>query len=405
MNFRFICFFIVQSWMFGSQYIVSLGEKGSILYTYENNFLSKIDRLDSRNEIMYSHSYVYDMNGRLCAENLIGELGQVLYTERGDIQSSYYGEICKYNEKGQLIQRTQDGETCCYSYDDLGQLKNESINSDCEYDSQGNIIKLGALRFEYKNGFLTSVLSDDLEVGFEYDNFGKRIGKNVNGEKEHYTYLGKYEIAILDRNYNLKEVRIPGAFFQKGMFRAIAIETPDAIYAPLHDSQGNIIKIVNIQTREIISLPKPDPFGKFMNLNSPITWDFSGKHLDREINLVYFGERYYSPALGKWLTHDPAHQSEDPYLYCFNNPLKYYDPDGRTSEEAQKHYDNAQDELKEFLKDTVAATGCAIAEFWPGVCIEIWDASQHLIEAAKEYNEYVRLEAEEVQNSESQSAN
>ncbi len=38
------------------------------------------------------------------------------------------------------------------------------------------------------------------------------------------------------------------------MLRPIAIETPDAIYAPIHDVQSNIVKLVDIKTREVTSL-------------------------------------------------------------------------------------------------------------------------------------------------------
>jgi hypothetical protein len=44
---------------------------------------------------------------------------------------------------------------------------------------------------------------------------------------------------------------------------------------------------------------------------------------------------WYHPEAGRFLTRDPvrgritAPQSLNPYTYCFNNPLKYVDPDGR----------------------------------------------------------------------------
>ena len=46
---------------------------------------------------------------------------------------------------------------------------------------------------------------------------------------------------------------------------------------------------------------------------------------------MYFGKRYYDPALGRWLTTDPAGfvDSANLYQYVFNNPFRYRDPDGQ----------------------------------------------------------------------------
>jgi RHS repeat-associated protein len=61
------------------------------------------------------------------------------------------------------------------------------------------------------------------------------------------------------------------------------------------------------------------------------------KERDSETGRDYFGARYYSNALGRFMSVDPikltATRLRDPqrinlYGYCRNNPLKYIDPDG-----------------------------------------------------------------------------
>mgnify|MGYP001382018024 CR=1 FL=1 len=42
----------------------------------------------------------------------------------------------------------------------------------------------------------------------------------------------------------------------------------------------------------------------------------------------YFGARFYDPELGVFLSEDPAGQYSYPYLYCANNPLSNFDPNG-----------------------------------------------------------------------------
>jgi len=71
---------------------------------------------------------------------------------------------------------------------------------------------------------------------------------------------------------------------------------------------------------------------------------FTGKELDTETNLYYFGARYYDPRTQVWQTPDPVLENYlegtpnggvyTPlnlalYTYAFNNPLRMGDPDGR----------------------------------------------------------------------------
>jgi len=79
------------------------------------------------------------------------------------------------------------------------------------------------------------------------------------------------------------------------------------------------------------------------------TFTFSAKERDSETGLSYFGSRYYSSDLSIWLSVDPMaakfpHQSN--YVYCSNNPIKLFDPNGEDEWEVNeetghiKHYSN-----------------------------------------------------------------
>ncbi len=61
---------------------------------------------------------------------------------------------------------------------------------------------------------------------------------------------------------------------------------------------------------------------------------FTGKERDTEenLNLDYFGARYYDTALGRWHSVDPKAKdfpAWSPYNYTLNNPLNMVDPDGQ----------------------------------------------------------------------------
>jgi RHS repeat-associated protein len=60
-------------------------------------------------------------------------------------------------------------------------------------------------------------------------------------------------------------------------------------------------------------------------------WRYASKRLDPELNLIYFGKRYYDPELIRWITVDPAGFVDgiNLYQYVFNNSFRYRDPDGQ----------------------------------------------------------------------------
>lgn len=274
---------------------ISLGDVGSIRYVYDGELLVAIERVSSTGEVMYRHGYRYDEEGKLIAESLIGDLGEIL--------------IGQYEE--------------CEPVKDVYDVERV-------YDAQGNLIEKGDVRYSYDSeNRLVQVVTADAVIDYEYDSFGHRVSRTMNGERERYIYVGTQEFGIIDESGAFKEFRIPGLSPHDDILRPIAIETKGVVYAPIHNAQGNIVKLIDIATKEVISLAKTDPFGRGLSKDAPTSWIFAGKNYDRDADLVYFGARYYSPELGEWITKDPSMQSENPYEYCFNDPLSYMDPDGR----------------------------------------------------------------------------
>ena len=78
------------------------------------------------------------------------------------------------------------------------------------------------------------------------------------------------------------------------------------------------------------------PFGE-TSVSQKISWwstpyQFTGKEKDDETGYNYFGARYYNSDLSVWLSVDPLasiYTSITPFAYCLNNPVNFFDPDGR----------------------------------------------------------------------------
>jgi RHS repeat-associated protein len=89
------------------------------------------------------------------------------------------------------------------------------------------------------------------------------------------------------------------------------------------------------------SLPFGDGLSCTGSITSPTEHHFTGKERDIESGNDYFGARYYSSAMGRWMSPDwsaktepvPYAKLDNPqslnlYAYVFNNPLGGVDPDG-----------------------------------------------------------------------------
>ena len=75
-------------------------------------------------------------------------------------------------------------------------------------------------------------------------------------------------------------------------------------------------------------------FGRTISQSGPLAdvfrHRFSSKYFDMETGLYYYGRRFYSPVLRRWLNRDPIGEEGGNNLYCFcgNNSVLYHDVHG-----------------------------------------------------------------------------
>jgi RHS repeat-associated protein len=103
----------------------------------------------------------------------------------------------------------------------------------------------------------------------------------------------------------------------------------------LHNHLGSAVLELD-DTGALISYEEYYPFGSTSykavprQTDVPKRFRFSGKELDSENGLYYFGARYYASWLGRWTAADPVVDQESRYEYVKNNPVRLVDPDGRS---------------------------------------------------------------------------
>ena len=106
------------------------------------------------------------------------------------------------------------------------------------------------------------------------------------------------------------------------------------VHFPAYDLNGNVMGLVNATNGIISAKYEYGPFGEVFcsvgNMAKVNPFGFSTKYTDSETDLVYYGYRYYSPALGRWLSRDPIEERGGLNLYGFvnNDPVNMWDENG-----------------------------------------------------------------------------
>src|SRR5690625_2724773 len=116
-----------------------------------------------------------------------------------------------------------------------------------------------------------------------------------------------------------------------GGLLAIRDHAGNAIYYPVYDGNGNVTGLIDTVDSSIAAIYEYGPFGEAIRASGPAAelnpFRFSTKYWDVETELPYYGYRYYSPEMGRWLNRDPIGEVGGTNLYAMisNNPVNYWD--------------------------------------------------------------------------------
>ncbi len=268
-----------------------------------------------------------------------------LISEKGEIEHRY-----SYDSLGNRLEK--DGAS--YKVNDLNQLlEAEGVSYTFGLDGNIETKTVGGKTWIYQSNHLNQLISikepNENTITFTYDLSGKRLTKQIESKSKktkvfRYFYLGQTELGCLDEKGGIVELKVPSDPNRPEASPCVALEFKKDIYAPLYDLQGNIVCLVDPQKRKIIESYRYSVFGEEEIINGKgrvvadssvgNPWRYQGKRIDKEIALIYFGQRYYDPKIGRWISPDPAGDIDGPNLYAFarNNPLTYVDYFGLASE-------------------------------------------------------------------------
>ena len=272
----------------------------------------------------YTENFTYDAADRLTNWTINNTDYTADYSGNGNIvrKSDFglyaYGSSKPHAVSGisSLIAGTGTERTCEAEYNTIGKVSKLTLkNGNTTLKTATFTYAADGQRRKMQIGNATTIYVDDYQVN-----------KNGNTEQRlHYISGPAGLCALIVQNYNGSTL------------------TSRAIYYLQTDYQGSIIAAYN-SNGTLYKRFAYDPWGRRRNgsnwtnyqteTETLITCGYCGhEHLD-DFGTINMNGRIYDPRLGRFLSPDPYvqapynSQNYNRYSYCWNNPLKYTDPDG-----------------------------------------------------------------------------
>ncbi len=223
------------------------------------------------------------------------------------------------------------------------------------YDFDGNVLSDGRFNYTWDGenrlikaeSFSAAPATSKRRVDFIYDGQGRRVSKKS------YTWNGTIWTLVDSRRFLydqfnlLAEINDAGAVINS---YAWGIDLSGSLYGaggvgglltvkdlsgvesyPSYDANGNILAYVS-NTGVVTSQFEYGPFGELIRSSgtAPCNFGFSTKYRDSETGLNYYGYRYYSAAVGRFVNRDLSEEAGGLNLYgfCTNNGVNKWDVNG-----------------------------------------------------------------------------
>jgi RHS repeat-associated protein len=202
------------------------------------------------------------------------------------------------------------------------------------YDVQGNLQNKNGQQYRFDFG--NRLREVDGVERYRYDGHGRRVLAmtfNEGNVLSQYAFDGKLMFQQSARTGLQSDM-----VYLAGSLLAIREEpgsggTPVVKYQHT-DALGSPV-VVTLQNRAIVEETEYEPYGKVLNRPVHDGPGYTGHVEDAATGLTYMQQRYYDPAIGKFLSVDPVTANPNTgasfnrYNYANNNPYRFTDPDGR----------------------------------------------------------------------------
>jgi RHS repeat-associated protein len=195
------------------------------------------------------------------------------------------------------------------------------------YDLNGNLTGDGVNTYTWDARDRLVAIGGAAAATFQYDPFGRRTRKVINGSTTDFLYDGVNPVQELSGGTVLASLLtglgVDEYFTRTGTGGAITLLT-DALGSILASTDS--VGTVQVQYSY-------EPFGATAISGAPVAnaFQYTGRENDGT-GLYYYRARFYSPNHQRFISEDPlgfAGEDVNLYAYVFDDPLNLTDPDGR----------------------------------------------------------------------------
>jgi RHS repeat-associated protein len=226
---------------------------------------------------------------------------------------------------GNRTGQTVTGGTC-YSFQNAASQQNR-LGSPYQYDAAGNVSYDGTHHYSYDAENRVFLIDGGSTASYVYDPSGRRASKTIGGKTTNYGYDLAGNVVFETQGSNLQTAYI----YFGGSLRA---QYKNGTTSFLHTDHLGSTRLVTALNQSVLDNIDYQPFGEQVAGGTSTSYKFTSKERDAESNNDYFGARYYSSSMGRFLSPDwsdatdpvPYAELDDPqsldlYGYAENTPL------------------------------------------------------------------------------------
>ena len=293
-------------------------------------------------ETPHEATFTYNARGELIGRQLTNANAANLATE------AYQFDAIGNRETSSEQAGTATAQTVSYQANALNQYEGLTdtttpggSTATLTHDADGNALSYllpssligdppATLRWDAENRLVQIDDAFGNKINYDYDYLSRRTDKRVNDgqvRSTFYFYDGWNPLLIVEPSRSLHltwGLDLSGSMQGAGGVGGLLAQTEDpggtnASYYPTYDGNGNVSEYLD-GTGTTAAHFEYDGFGKVTHTSgSPGAFPirFSTKLEDAETGLNYYGYRFYTPAIGRWLSRDPI--KERGHLYTKNS--------------------------------------------------------------------------------------
>ena len=320
----------IRNWLTG----ISSGKFTQTL-GYGSHYNGNISSMNSttyvgNDGVSHAYTFTYDGVNRM----LNATHGTGVYTEK----------VTSYDKNGNIkaLQRYGNGliDNLTYTYNGNQLTKVEDATGNAAGFSNGASV---ANEYTYdNNGNLTKDSNKNIStIAYNCLNLPSKVTFS-DGSTIVYSYAAdgtKLRTVHTISSTTTQKDYCANVIYENGVQKMLLIEdgyvnlSDGKYFYYLKDHQGNN-RVVIKEDGTVQETNHYYPFGSvFASTGNVQPYKYNGKELDTKkgLNWYDYGARHYDATLGRWFVVDPLAEKMgawSPYVYCFNNPVRFIDPNG-----------------------------------------------------------------------------